>query len=344
MELRPLRRGPALSTLGFGAAQLGNLFRATTDEESDRAVHRAWEAGVRYFDTAPHYGLGLSERRLGRALRAHPRNETVISTKVGRLLVDNPGGEDRPDTEGFAVPASSRRVWDFSRDGIRRSLGASLERMGVDRIDIAYLHDPDAHAEEAFAEGMPALIELRDEGVLGAVGAGMNQTQMLTRFIREFDIDLVMVAGRFTLLDHWAAEELLPTALERGVGVVAAGVYNSGLLSRSTVPEDARFNYDLAPPALVDRARRIAAICRAHGAELPSVAAQLPLHHPAVVSVVLGMRTAEHVDGNVAGLQADIDPALWSDLVESGLLPSELAPAADRAAPPAPSPTERPSR
>ncbi|ROP49171.1 MULTISPECIES: aldo/keto reductase [unclassified Rathayibacter] len=326
MHAQPLQRGPALTSLGFGASQFGNLFQETTDEASNEAVSRAWDAGVRYFDTAPSYGLGLSERRLGRALSAYPRNEVVISTKVGRLLVDDPSGAGRQDEEGFLVPATTRRVWDFSRDGIRRSLDASLERLGVDRIDIAYLHDPDDHREAALREGMPALIELREEGVLGAVGAGMNQTRMLTEFIRELDIDVVMVAGRFTLLDHSAAEELLPLALERGVGVVAAGVYNSGLLSRSVVPDDARFNYEAAPADLVDRARRIAAVCAEHGVELPAAAVQFPLEHPAVVSVVLGMRTAAQVTSNVERLNAPLDSGLWPDLVEAGLLPASLAP------------------
>ncbi|MCJ1697774.1 aldo/keto reductase [Rathayibacter caricis] len=326
MHSNPLRRGPALTSLGLGAAQFGNLFQETTDEASSEAVSRAWDAGVRYFDTAPHYGLGLSERRLGRALAAYPREEVVISTKAGRLLVDDPSGAGRQDDEGFVVPASARRVWDFSRDGIRRSLDASLERLGVDRIDIAYLHDPDDHREAALREGMPALIELREEGVLGAVGAGMNQTRMLTEFIRELDIDVVMVAGRFTLLDHSAAEELLPLALERGVGVVAAGVYNSGLLSRSVVPDDARFDYEAAPADLVERARRIAAVCAEHGVELPAAAVRFPLEHPAVVSVVLGMRTAAHVTSNVERLNAPLDSGLWPDLVEAGLLPASLAP------------------
>lgn len=328
MKTHPLRRGPAPTTLGFGAAQLGNLFRTTTDEVSDEAVDAAWDAGVRYFDTAPHYGLGLSERRLGHALRDRPRDDYVLSTKVGRLLVDDPGNAGHQDDEGFVVPAATRRVWDFSRDGVRRSLDASLERLGVDRIDIAYLHDPDEHGEVAMREGMPALIELREEGLLGAVGAGMNQTGMLVDFIRELDIDVVMVAGRFTLLDHSAADELLPLAESRGVGVVAAGVYNSGLLSRSVIADDARFDYDTAPPELVERARRLAAVCAEHGVDLPAAAAQLPLGHPAVVSVVLGMRTADHVASNVERLQTPIDPALWSDLVDSGLLPTSLAPRA----------------
>ncbi|MCG5467788.1 aldo/keto reductase, partial [Micromonospora sp. LAH09] len=206
--------------------------RATTDEEFASAVDTAWEAGVRYYDTAPHYGLGLSERRLGGALRHRPRDEYVVSTKVGRLLVPSPQDAHLRDSDGFDVPASHRRVWDFSRDGVLRSIEASLERTGLDRIDIVYLHDPDDHWEWAATEAVPALAELRDQGVVGAIGAGMNQSAMLARFVREADVDVMMCAGRYTLLEQGAADDLLPAAESRGVGVVIAGVYNSGLLSR----------------------------------------------------------------------------------------------------------------
>ncbi|MBN9195397.1 MAG: aldo/keto reductase, partial [Microbacterium sp.] len=232
---RALRTGLTLTELGLGAAQFGNLFRETSDDEATAAVRTALTEGLRYFDTAPHYGLGLSERRLGAAIPAGDRDAIVLSSKVGRLLVDSPETADRLDDDGFVVPAATRRVWDFSRNGVLRSVEQSLTRLGTDRLDIAYLHDPDDHWDAASTTGVGALVELRDQGVVGAIGAGMNQSAMLAEFIRRTDVDVVMVAGRLTLLDASALEELLPLALERGVGVVAAAVYNSGLLSSTTV-------------------------------------------------------------------------------------------------------------
>ena len=258
LRTRALRTGTPLTELGFGAAQLGNLFRETTDAASNAAVEAALGDGLRYFDTAPHYGLGLSERRLGAALASTPRDAVVLSSKVGRLLVDSPETADRLDDDGFVVPASTRRVWDFSRDGILRSVESSLARLGTDRLDIAYLHDPDDHWEAASTTGIAALTELRDQGVVRNIGAGMNQAAMLAEFVRRCDVDVVMVAGRFTLLDSSALDELLPLAAERGVGVVAAAVYNSGLLSSETVDPSAHFDYGTAPRSVVDRAARIA--------------------------------------------------------------------------------------
>lgn len=306
------KTGLHLSELGLGAAQFGNMNRVTTDEESSSAVAAAWEAGIRYFDTAPHYGLGLSETRLGQALRGRPRDAFAVSTKVGRLLVDSPETAGELDPQGFLVPAARRRVWDFTRDGVLRSVEASLERLGLDRLDIVYLHDPDAHWEAASTTGVGALVELREQGVVTAIGAGMNQAPMLAEFVRRTDIDVVMVAGRYTLLDGEAADELLPLAQERGVGVVAAGVFNSGLLSSSVVPDDARFDYIQAPAETIAQARAIADVAAGYGVELPAVAMRFPLRHPAVTSVVLGTRTAAHVESNVARYSASIPEDLWS--------------------------------
>ncbi len=305
---------PPLTPLGVGGAQFGNLFRETTDEETVAAVDAAWEGGIRYFDTAPHYGLGLSERRMGAALRGRPRDEYVLSTKVGRLLAPNPGGESALDDDGFIVPAATRRVWDFSRDGIRRSIDESLSRIGVDHIDIAYLHDPDEHWQSASTTGIEALRELRDEGIIGAIGVGMNQAEMPAAFIRECDIDVVMIAGRYTLLDRSAERELLPLALEHDVAIVAAGIYNSGLLSSPDVPTDARFNYSQAPEALIDGAREMAVLCREYGVTLPDAAVQFTLRHPAVRSVVLGARTVDHVTSGIDRAEVDIPAELWERL------------------------------
>jgi D-threo-aldose 1-dehydrogenase len=316
MPSRPLRRGPALTELGFGGAQLGNLYRETSDEDANQAVDAAWEAGIRYFDTAPHYGVGLSERRLGVALRARPREEYLLSTKVGRSLVPTPerAAAGELDAQGFVTPATHRREWDFSRDAILRSVEQSLTRLDTDRLDIAYLHDLDDHWTEASTTGVATLIELREQGVVSAIGAGMNQSAMPTRLIEECDVDVIMLAGRYTLLDRSGLADLLPLAEERGVGIVAAAVYNSGLLSSARVPDDARFDYGQAPRETIERARAIAAICDSFGVALPEAAIQFPLHHPAVVSVVTGMRTAGQVRSTVSRYEAPLPADLWDAL------------------------------
>ncbi|GDY30259.1 aldo/keto reductase [Gandjariella thermophila] len=323
MRTRRLGRSTVeVTELGFGAAPVGNLYREVSEAEARGAVDAAWDCGVRYFDTAPHYGLGLSERRLGAALAGRPRAEYVLSTKVGRLLEPWPGGG--MDPAGFAVPASHRRVWDFSVDGVRRSLASSLDRLGLDRVDVVLLHDPDGHWEQAVSEAYPALARLRGEGVVGAIGVGMNQCEMPARFVRHTDIDVVMLAGRYTLLEQPAADDLLPLCAERGVSVLAAGVFNSGLLARPDVPEHATYDYAPAPPALLERARRIAAVCRRHGVTLPRAAAWFPLGHPAVASVVLGTHNAAQVTEN-AGLLAEPVPAeLWDELRAEGLLRGDV--------------------
>lgn len=322
MRMRATRRGLRLTELGLGVAQFGNLYRATTDEEAAGAVDAAWQAGVRYFDVAPHYGLGLAERRIGTLLRRYPRDEYVISTKVGRLLVPSPETADSRDDQGFDVPASLRRQWDFSRDGILRSVEESLSRTGLDRFDVLYLHDPDDHLEQATTEGIGTLIELREQGVVKAVGAGMNQSAALATLIERADVDLVMIAGRYTLLEQGALDDLLPLAQQRGVGVVAAGVYNSGLLGFDRPPTDANYNYEHAPEQLVAQARQIADICEQHGVTLPAAAIAYPLLHPAVVSVVLGARTAAQVTSNVERYETSIPDSLWRDLAAEHLIPS----------------------
>jgi D-threo-aldose 1-dehydrogenase len=320
MRTRTLRPGLALTEIGLGAAQLGNLYRETTEDETDETVATAWAGGIRYFDTAPHYGVGLSERRLGERLRAHPREEYVISTKVGRLLVPSPGTAGERDAEGFDVPADPVRRWDFSRDGILRSVEDSLRRTGLDRFDILYLHDPDDHFAQASTEGIGALIELREQGVVAAVGAGMNAAAPLTELIRRADVDVVMCAGRVTLLDASAETELLPLARERGVGVVAAGVYNSGLLSTARPAADATFDYAPAPADMIRRAHAIADAAERHGASLPEVALAFALRHPDVTSVVVGARGSAQVRQTLERAAARIPDALWDDLSAEGLI------------------------
>lgn len=313
-------RGLAFTELGAGCAQLGNLFREMSDEAAEATVRAAWDSGIRYFDTAPHYGLGLSERRLGRALAAYPRDEYVLSTKVGRVLVPSPETAGLSDLGegGFDVAADVRRVYDLSRDGVLRSIEDSLARLGVDRIDIVYMHDPDDHWESASTTGAQTLTGLRDEGVIGGFGAGMNQGEMLADLIEQTDVDIVMCAGRLTLLEQDHAERMLRLAAERGVAVVAAAVYNSGLLSREHVPDDAHFDYDQAPPEVLARARDIERICHEHGASLPAAAVQFPLRFPQVVSVVAGMRGADQATGAVERLTAPLPDELWVALADAG--------------------------
>jgi len=318
IRTRQVGRLDTITELGLGTSPFGNLFHETTDADTEAATDVSWQGGVRYFDTAPHYGLGLAERRLGAALRDRPRDSYLISTKVGRRLVPTPENAHLQDDDGFAVPATHRREFDFSRDGVLRSVEGSLERLGLDRVDILYLHDPDDHWHEASTTGVAALIELRDQGVVRAIGAGMNQSAMLAEFVRHCDVDVVMLAGRYSLLDQSALDDLLPLAHERGVGVVAAGIYNSGLLSREVVPDDAHYEYQPAPPELVARARELAEICRRHGVTLPQAAVRFALRHPAVVSVVVGARDAAQAAGNLARYDIEIPDALWEELADAG--------------------------
>jgi D-threo-aldose 1-dehydrogenase len=323
MRTHTLGRGSVeVSELAFGAAALGNLFTPVGDDEAAAALEAAWEAGIRYFDTAPHYGLGLSERRVGAALRQRPRDSYTLSTKVGRLLEPVPGpvaGDDLAN--GFAVPATHRRVWDFSAEGVRRSIEASLERLGLDRIDVVYLHDPDDHPEQALDQAYPELERLRSEGVVGAIGAGMNQSALLTRFVRETDTDVVLLAGRYSLLDQDGLAELLPEAERRGTSVVVGGVFNSGLLADPR--PGATFDYTPAPGELLDRALRIQAVCERHGVPLRAAALQFPTGHPAVAGVLVGMRSAAEVRDAVAMAGHPVPGELWAQLRAEGLLPEE---------------------
>lgn len=311
--------------LGFGGAVIGNLYRAVDEDTARGAVDAAWQAGVRYFDTAPHYGLGLAERRLGAALAGRPRAEFALSTKVGRLLVPSPHRAALRDDAGFDVPADHARRWDFSADGIRRSLESSVDRLGTDRVDVVLLHDPDDHWEQAVGEAYPALHELRAQGVVGAIGVGMNQWRLLERFVVETDVDVVMLAGRWTLLDQSGVDTMLPACLRRGVSVLAAGVFNGGLLATDDPGPDAMYDYAPASRELRDRARRIAEVARRHDVRVPQAAMAFAASHPAVASVVVGARSAEEVRGNAALFAEPVPAAFWADLAGAGLLRADLA-------------------
>ena len=317
---RPVPARPlALSELSLGCAQLGNLYRELSDAEARSTVDTAWELGLRYFDTAPHYGLGLSERRLGAALASRRREDYVLSSKVGRVL-EPLDAVDGLDDQGFVVPASHRRRWDFTREGIRRSLGESLERLDLDRLDIVYLHDPDEHWTDVLATGYAALEELRTNGIVGAIGAGMNRSPMLARFVRETDVDVVMLAGRYTLLEQDALDDLLPLCCERRVAVVAAGVFNSGMLASPHPRDDAKYDYREAPGEILERAQAIARICRRHGTTLPAAALAFPLAHPAVASVCVGVQSAPQMRIDEALYREAIPADLWSELKAERLL------------------------
>jgi D-threo-aldose 1-dehydrogenase len=304
-----------ITRLGFGGAPLGGLFEAVSADAAFCALQAGWDAGIRYFDTAPLYGFGLSEQRLGEFLRTKPRDEFVLSTKVGRLLRPTRGTGDTGGSLGAFVGAlPNDAIFDFHADAVRRSIDDSLVRLGVDRIDVAFIHDPDDYFEDALHEAYPVLRELRDTGVLKAIGAGMNQWQMLEQFVEQCDLDVVLLAGRYTLLDRSAATSFLPLCTQREVAVIAAGVFNSGILARAQPPDDATYNYVPAPPAVLERARTMAQACARYGVSLPAAAIQFPLRHPAIASDLLGMRTASEVNENLAHFAQKLPAALWEEL------------------------------
>jgi D-threo-aldose 1-dehydrogenase len=320
-----------VTRLGFGSAEIGGLYRPVGDADALAVLHHAWESGIRYFDTAPLYGYGNSELRLGRMLAGRRREGFVVSTKVGRLLypVDAlpPGVDvdhqrfDGTDDAFYQGTPAMRVVFDYSYDGVRRSVEASLERLGLERIDILYIHDPDDHWEAAIRGAYPALHDLRGEGAVGAIGAGMNQAEMLARFAQEGDFDCFMLAGRYTLLDQSALVELLPLCVEKNISIVIAGVMNSGILADPR--PGSRFDYVPADEEWLERARAIRAVCERHGATLKAAAVQFVLAHPAVTSLVAGVRRIEHLDDYPELMRSPIPADLWAELRQDGLIPAE---------------------
>ncbi|MCA9833621.1 MAG: aldo/keto reductase [Thermomicrobiales bacterium] len=307
--------------LGLGAANLGNLYRPMSDDEAWKILETAWDEGIRYFDTAPHYGLGLSERRLGAFLATKPRDEYVVSTKVGRLLraVENAGGA--LDNQDFAVPADVQRVWDFSADGIRRSLEESLARLGLDRVDILYLHDPERFdLDLADREAYPTLVKMREEGLVDAVGIGSMSVDALARAAMNADLDVLMVAGRLTLAEQPTLRRILPSAEENGQEIVAAGVFNSGLLAQAEPNASSRYEYGSVPPALLEKVSQIAHVCSEFGVDLPTAALQYPLRFSGVRSVVVGASSAQQLAANAHRMATTVPEELWEQLTERGLV------------------------
>lgn len=322
--------GLTFTELGFGTAPLGNLYRAISDEAARATLDAAWDGGVRYYDTAPLYGLGLSETRLNPFLRGKPRDEYVLSSKVGRLMV--PCAEEFRTGLGkwFEVP-QRREHYDYSYDGIMRSFEHSFQRLGVDRIDILYVHDlcifshgskeiSDMRIEEFFgARGYDAMVSLRDQGVIRAIGGGINEWQVCQTLAERGDFDLFLLAGRYTLLEQEALDSFLPLCEARGIGIVTGGPYNSGILATGPKP-GAYYNYDPAPQEILDRVGKIEAVCASHGVRLVDAAFQFPLRHPAHVAVIPGGQGVSETHANLEAAQAVIPPALWDDLKAQGLM------------------------
>ncbi len=317
-------------TLGFGGAPLGNLFAPVGDVDAHALVRHAFEAGVRYFDTAPHYGNGLSEHRIGAALREIPRDTYVLSTKVGRLLV--PDAAAPRNQHGYVDVLPFVQRWDYSYDGTLRSVEDSLQRLGFARIDYVYIHDVarDAHGDDAprrFREAMdgavPALSRLRAEGSIAGFGLGVNEVQVCIDALAHADLDVLLVAGRYTLLDQSALPELLPMCSKRGTRVVLGGPFNSGILATGARPRDGRpayFDYAPAPPDIVARTAAVEALCAAHGVALKAAALQFPRTHPAVACVLAGARSTAELDENLALATLSIPAAFWRDLRSAGLI------------------------
>jgi D-threo-aldose 1-dehydrogenase len=299
--------------LGLGTAPLGGWPQAVPREQARETVRHAWAAGVRWFDTAPLYGHGAAERAVGEALRDRPRGTYVLSTKVGRVLETGPPGE----TIFHDIPYA-RPVFDFSATGVRRSLAESLSRLGLDRVDVCLIHDPDDHHEQAVTQAYPVLADLRARGLVGAIGVGMNYAAPLARFATETDIDCVLLAGRYTLLEQDSMDDLLPVVEAKGMSVIAGGVYNSGLLADPR--PGAMYNYAPAPAPVLARAQAIRAVCDRFEVPIRAAALQFTLAHPAIATAVVGARTPAEVDDNLAMAAVPIPAGLWAALKEDGLM------------------------
>ncbi len=329
------------SELGFGSAPLGNLYSAVSEAQAQATMQAAWDAGHRFFDTAPLYGLGLAETRLNAFFRGKPRGDYVVATKVGRLLDVVPPDQRTGIGKFFDCP-SRRERYDYTYDGVMRSLEASLERLGLDHVEILFVHDVDvfthksaaardAHVETLMAPktgGYHALRKLRDDKVIKAFGAGINEWQVAETLTRRGEFDVFLLAGRYTLLEQTALDSFLPLAEQRGVGLVIGGAYNSGILASGADPADGSapwYNYDPAPPEVRERVRGIEKLCAKHGVKLVEAALRFPLMHKAVVSVIPGATRPEQIALNMRTLAAKIPPALWRDLKEAGYVRSDAA-------------------
>ena len=322
--------GLTFTELGFGTAPLGNLYKAISDGEARATLDAAWEGGVRYFDTAPLYGLGLSETRLNPFLRDKPRDSYILSTKVGRLI-EYCSPEHRAGVgKWFNVP-QRRENFDYTYDGVMRSFEHSFSRLGVDQIDILYVHDlcTFSHGSKAASEmrvkeffagrGYEAMISLRDQGMIKAIGGGVNEWEVCQNLAERGDFDLFLLAGRYTLLEQKALDSFLPLCEARGIGIITGGPYNSGILATGAKP-GSFYNYDPAPQGIIDRVNAIEVVCSDHNVRMVDAAFQFPLLHPAHVAVIPGGQGADEMAGNLQAAHADIPTELWVDLKAAGLM------------------------
>ena len=307
------------TALGLGSAPLGGLFAPLTDADAEATIARAWSLGVRYFDTAPLYGFGLAERRLGRFLREQERESFVISTKVGRLL--RAGGSEAAEDGHYKGTPVERPVFDYSYDGVMRSVEESLDRLGLDHVDILLVHDPDAHYDAAVSGAFRALQRLRDDGTVRAIGAGMNQSEMLARFAEAVPADCFLLAGRYTLLDQGALRTLFPICQARNISIILGGIYNSGILANPRV--GAKFNYEDADRSLIARAQELEALCQKHGTELKAAAIQFSMAHPAVTVALQGARSAEEAADNIAMAELPVPQSFWRELRQRNLVDAD---------------------
>ena len=318
LDKKPLgSSGLEVTRLGLGCASIGGLFGDFPDEQATEVVQRALSLDLNLLDTAPLYGGGKSEIRLGNALRGVPRDSYVLCTKVGRVL--EPDETTAPDGGIFHNHPPMRAVFDFSYDGVMRSFAESLERLQVDRVDVLHIHDPDNHYDEALRTAYPALDKLRSEGVVSGVSAGMNQSEMLASFARDGDFDCFLLAGRYSLLEQGALDELFPLCLEKNIGVLAGGTYNTGVLAQGAV-EGAKHNYTDAPPEIIARVRELEEAAARHGVNLKAAASQFALAHPAVTAIIPGTRRPERVRENFDAVAEDIPAAFWEHLRDSELV------------------------
>ena len=293
--------------LVFGGGSIGGLYQEVSDQQAEATLAAAWDAGIRAYDTAPHYGVGLSESRIGDFLAGQPRAEFIVSTKVGRRLVPATGSVEGV-ADFYGTPELSR-VRDYSADGVRRTLADSLARLRLDRLDIALIHDPDDHMTEALESAYPALAELKSQGVVGAIGAGMNSAEALAWLVERADFDYVLVAGRYTLLEDSASQTLFPLCARRGVTVLAGAPFNSGILAGGT-----HYNYAPAPEQVRDRVRRLSEICASYGVPLPAAALRYVLRNPVIAAVLVGARSPEEIRADAGYLDLEIPDALWGEL------------------------------
>ncbi len=320
--------GVEVPVFGFGGAPLGNMYKAFTDEQAEATVRAAYDAGMRFFDTAPLYGHGLSEHRVGRALRWLERDSFVLSTKIGRIL--KPKSPDEIDGGIFQKVLPFEGVYDYSYDGVMRSVEHSLQRLGMHRIDVLLIHDVDvwthgseearlAHFKTCMDSGYKAMVELKEAGVVRALGAGMNENKACEDFARAGDFDTFLLAGRYTLLEQEALDSFLPVCAEKNIHLMIGGPYNTGILATGAV-EGAYYNYQPAPPEIMSRVREIEAVCARHKVRLATAALQFPLGHPNVGAIIPGARSTDEIHQNKELFEAEIPADFWAELKAEGLL------------------------